>query len=93
MERMIIVTFDLKTADKGDYDRAYEVLRSAGLHPVSPEKQLDLPRTTVMGMIDTNASAELVRDALWKALENAGLTPSRMLSGFLDGWGVKATVE
>lgn len=84
----VVVSFDLANADSEDYGVAYEVLGAIGLFPITLNKGVSLPSTTVMGNLRGDVPVGTLRDFIWDAFTRVGLTPSSIFGGVLQDWAV-----
>jgi hypothetical protein len=89
MKYTVILTFDLEGAEPEDYEKAKNILADHGLFPVSPKKELSLPQTTVLGVLNKDIEASQLRNYFWKLFKNEKLNPKRMLGGTLSDWAMK----
>lgn len=86
-----VVAFDLSDAGVGDYDTAHNVLSRFGLSRTVGPSSVPLPMTTVLGPWPQNATVDSLRQAIWVALQKAGLSPARIVVVFASDWSANAT--
>lgn len=92
----VLITFDLENANSQDYDRAYAILENVfDLKPISPQKSVRLPESTVMGTIIgpvSNRDTAEIRDLVYALLVTQKLKPSAIAVCKVSDWAV-ATYE
>ena len=89
MSQEVFLSFDLKSASSSDYATAYEILGSAGLTITTPTLRHYLPNTVVMGTIRDGWTAPMLRDAVIRAFEAAGLNVASLICGIVSDWAVR----
>lgn len=83
----LLVAFDLEGADADDYALGYTALAQVGLFRCSPNKQLRLPDSTVLGDAELSGDAASIRDTLKSRLANAtGRKVTRLAVGVVTDW-------
>lgn len=93
IDMLFIVSFDLHDANPENYNSAYQILAAVGLYPITPNKQIGLPDSTVMGNLSDNITSEYLRDRLKEAFAQAGLRVKSIFGGALRDWAAWGTVS
>lgn len=89
---LFVVSFDLHSASQEDYDSAYEILAAVGFYPITPNRQIGLPDTTVMGNLRDDMTSDYLRDRLREAFAQAGIKVKSIFGGALRDWAAWGTV-
>lgn len=89
---LFVVSFDLHDATPEDYGSAYEILAAVGFYPITPNKQIGLPDTTVMGNLRDDMTSDYLRDRLREAFTQSGLKVKSIFGGALRDWAAWGTV-
>ncbi|PTL75426.1 hypothetical protein [Vitiosangium sp. GDMCC 1.1324] len=88
MPKGAVISFDLKPQGSEDYRIAYSILGNAGFTVTTPDLEVFLPNTTVLGTIPDDWTAERLREAVKFEFRNAGLNLTSILCGVISDWAV-----
>lgn len=98
MSYFVTCTFDLERASRSDYENAYEVLATVGLHRTvvgSSGKDVVAPTTMTMGQFNGTSAAEVrdaVRERVRQAFSGQGFTSEIFIAVGGDwAWGTQRT--